>query len=191
MVRFFLSSALAMILGLLVFLVIRWTALPNTEVRLSPRPHGLLPLPASEIPPSWSLAEIQNRARPPYPGRVHVLAWQIIEDDRPLRVEQCLVLKVLDQDDGSGRWCLSHLYRHPDDETPIWELSQVCHYKAQRQIHSKRLKQPPSNETIYASLHDVAWKFDLDAGWKSVDCRVCEKTWLAAVGEKPNRFFKK
>src|SRR5262249_795195 len=55
----------------------------------------------NELPRSWSLGEIAAQT-PPYGtgGRVYVLAWKVVEDDRPLRVESCLVLKVLDADDG-------------------------------------------------------------------------------------------
>ena len=45
-----------------------------------------------ELPGSWKREEIE-KATPPYGagGRVYVLAWKIVEDARPLRVESCLV----------------------------------------------------------------------------------------------------
>src|SRR5688572_16148480 len=50
----------------------------------------------NELPRAWSLEEIALQM-PPFetPGRVYVLAWSIVEDERPLRVERCLALKVL------------------------------------------------------------------------------------------------
>src|SRR5262245_30834736 len=78
----------------------------------------------TELPPSWSLEDIAKES-PPYGTNdpVHVLAWKIVEDERPLRVESCLVLKVLGRNNG---YTLSHLFRHPAGKKPEWQLS-VAH----------------------------------------------------------------
>lgn len=80
----------------------------------------------NELPRSWSMDEIVE-ATPPYGVKnpVYVLAWKAVEDDREMRVESCLVLKVLDKDDEHGRWCLAHLYRHPNADKPEWRLSMI------------------------------------------------------------------
>src|SRR5262245_844909 len=79
---------------------------------------------ADEIPADWSIAEL-SKATPLAldESRFYVLAWEVIEDDRPLRVEACLVLRVLDKDDGLGQWCLAHLYRHPGGNDRRWHVS--------------------------------------------------------------------
>src|SRR5215468_2512042 len=67
----------------------------------------------NELPPHWNLDEIAE-ATPPYgsKGRVHVLAWTILEDDSPFVVESCLVLRELEEGEG---YQLTRLYRHPLD----------------------------------------------------------------------------
>jgi hypothetical protein len=153
----------------------------------------------NELPRSWSLEEIAKET-PPYgtEGRVYVLAWKIIEDDRPLRVESCLVLKVLDKNEG---YELAHLYRHPADKKPEWQLS-MTHVSGEKGTkyypglwihHCERFKDRPGNKELYASLsvEGVGWTFDQEKGWRFVGCGVCEKSWAEAIGEKPTRFFGK
>jgi hypothetical protein len=154
----------------------------------------------NELPRSWNLEDIARKT-PPYgaKGRVYVLAWKIMEDDRPLRVESCLVLKVLDEEKGHRRWHLVHLCRHPTEKKPEWELSMIHvsggkgtkYYPGLWIFHSKMLKDRPGNKDIYAALgdEDVGWSFGQEKGWRFVSCGVCEKTWQAAVGERPTRFF--
>jgi hypothetical protein len=156
----------------------------------------------NELPPSWTLEDIASQT-PPYGarGRVYVLAWKILEDERPIRFESCLALKVLDRDDGYGRWCLAHLYRHPDDTKPEWQLSTIhvsgrpgTKYFPGLWIHQdKRFNERPGNEEIYASFspEEVGWSFEQDSGFRLVDCAVCEKSWKMAIGQKPTQFFER
>src|SRR5262245_2458199 len=148
----------------------------------------------NELPPAWRLEEIE-KATPPYGagGRVYVLAWKVKEDDRPLRVETCLVLKDLGGEDEHGRWCLAHLYRHPLGKDNTWRLpplwvSPPAPLGPEKPVdidHAKRLKTKPGNKDIYDSLKEVQWQFALDKDWKLVGCAVCERAWEAATGEKP------
>jgi hypothetical protein len=152
------------------------------------------------LPAGWKLAEIEKEM-PPYgaDGKVYVLAWKIAEDDRPLRVESCLVLKVLPGESDEGRWCLAHLYRHPLAKEPKWELSMThvtgepgTKYFPGLDIHHvERLKARPNNKAIYAALgfEQVNWQFTLEDDWKLVGCGVCEDAWQSAIGEKPTKFF--
>jgi len=151
----------------------------------------------NELPRSWSMEEI-CKAAPPYggEGRVYVLAWQIIEDDRPMRIESCLVLQVLENE---KRYTLSHLYRHPDVKKPEWNLSMTHvsgekgtkYYPGLWLFHAKGFKARPTNKDVYGalSMEDVNWRFELEKGWRFVGCGVCEKSWEEAIGEKPSRFF--
>jgi hypothetical protein len=154
------------------------------------------------LPRSWSLEEI-SKAAPPYgaEGRVYVLAWTVVEDSRPLRVESCLVLKILNEESENGRWCLAHLYRHPVDQKAKWRLS-LTHVSGEPGtkyflgvdlFHAKRFDEKPGNKELYAALafEEVNWNFELEKGWTVVGCGVCERSWQEAVGEKPTRFFKR
>ena len=152
----------------------------------------------NELPRSWNLDDIA-KATPPYGTKdpVYVLAWKVMQDERPLRVESCLVLKVFDKNEG---YCLAHLYRHPTVEKPEWQLSMIhamggkgtTFYPAGSWLfHSERFKKKPGNKELYAALSfgKVNWSFEQEKGWKFVSCGVCEKSWQEAIGEKPTQFF--
>jgi hypothetical protein len=150
-----------------------------------------------ELPPAWDLEEI-SQATPPYAvdGTAHVLAWKILEDDRPLRVESCLVLKALENDEG---YSLVHLYRHPDGNEPKWGISQMHvtgepgtnRFPGMWILHCKRFEQRPTNEEIYAALSydGVGWQFEIESWWTRAKVRVCERNWQEATGEPPTQFF--
>lgn len=153
----------------------------------------------NELPRAWDIEQIAKGAPPQVPSRVYVLAWAVMEDERPFRVERCLVLRVLDKDDGFGRWHLNHMYRHPHDKVPAWRQS-VSHFSYPMGhkyfpglwvAHYKRFKQKPTNKDIYASfgVEEVDWSFGQPDRFKFVSCAVCEKSWEAAIGEKPTQFF--
>jgi hypothetical protein len=162
----------------------------TTAVAASPQPSV-----PNELPRSWSIDEIALQT-PPYetPGRVYVLAWSITEDDRPLRVESCLALKVL----ADGRYGFAHLYRRPDQPADGWRIAST-HVAADDPvnrpgrwlIHTKLFDRRPTNREIYAAmkLEELDWQFDLKPSWRFVGCGVCEQSWLEALGEKPTRFF--
>ena len=125
-----------------------------------------------------------------------MLAWKFTEDERPLRVDSLLVLKVLEKNEGSH---LAHLYRHPTDEQPEWQLA-MTHVSGEKGtkydpglmlFHDKAFQKKPGNKELYAALspEEVNWTFELEEGWKCVSCGVCEKNWQEAIGEKPTRPF--
>ncbi len=170
-----------------LFICASW---PSAHAQEKPVPN--------ELPRNWTLEEIAKEM-PPHgaDGRVYVLAWTITEDDRPLRVESCLVLKALDK---NGGYCLAHLFRHPAEKEPKWQLSRT-HVLGEEGtkygvaglwlLHSKRFDDRPGNKALYAALsfEEVNWSFELEKGWKFVSCGVCEKSWQEAIGEKPTKFF--
>ena len=152
-----------------------------------------------DLPRSWDTQGTAKYFQPcgkNSPVCLYILAWMVIEDDRPLRVESCLVLKVRDK--GEGYW-LGHLCRRPADKEPEWRLSttyvidgQETKYFRDRCItHAKIFKDKPSNKQLYDALkfEEVNWSFKQEKGWKFVSCGVCEKSWKQAIGEKPNQFF--
>lgn len=171
-------------------------ALCAASVTAAPRQKPV----SNEPPRSWDLDEIARETPTFAGGRVYVLAWTIMEDedDRRLRVESCLVMRVLDKKEG---YCLAHLYRHPNNKKPQWELS-MTHvmgakgtkdYPGQWYIHTKCFEKRPGNKEVYGSLsfEEVDWTFECEKGCKLVDCGVCEKTWREVIGERPTRFFRR
>jgi len=75
------------------------------------------------LPKDFKAAEVNEGL--PYrweSGVVHVLAWEVIEDDRPWKVTQLLVLKRFDKptEEGGHRWVLAQVYRQPEDVERPW-----------------------------------------------------------------------
>ena len=74
------------------------------------------PLWTDPPPKEWNLDEINNGL--PYrweKGTVHVLAWEVIVDDRPHEFTQILVFKRFDQptEKDGHRWVLAHSVSRP------------------------------------------------------------------------------
>jgi hypothetical protein len=160
-----------------------------------PRPAAPVDL-AAELPPDWRLEDI-DRAMPPYNpgGTTYVLAWKIVEDERPFRVEQCLALKHTDQA-SDGRWVIASLYRHPGRGLRnLWEVSVLSaapdlDFKERTKLQlSRTFKSRPGNEEVYAFMDGCRWDLSAEPGFKLIDGRVCERTWQAGVGERPTKNF--
>jgi hypothetical protein len=159
---------------------------------IASNPEWVVP---NELPRNWKMADIAAAAYPARGGRVYVLAWQIQQDDRPLRVESCLVVKV----SGDGKkYTLTHLYRHPDDKEPKWKLSMLhaigeAGHAGRLYLHSMTFDGRPGNKELYAALKslDVFWQWEPGSGCQFIGCGVCEASWQAITKEKPTRFFGK
>jgi hypothetical protein len=85
--------------------------------------EAAFPLRTEGMPKEWKLEEINDGL--PYrwePGEVHVLAWEVIEDDRPWKVTQALVLKRFDKptEKGGHRWVLAQVYQQTRDAERPW-----------------------------------------------------------------------
>jgi hypothetical protein len=156
------------------------------------RPEELGP---HEIPRSWDFAEFEEQP-PQTPGKVHVLAWAIEDRGGGFRVESCITIRVLDKNDGYGRWHAEHLYRHPGGKEPDWRISMMHalddDFVGSWYMHYKRFTERPGNKAMYAAMDsykELHWSFKADFGF--VSCGVCEKAWEEVMGEKPTRFFKR
>lgn len=201
------AAAVLLAVGITCWLVVRQRDAvppPNPEPE-PPKPQAEKPKtepPAPDkLPASWKLDEIAKGA-PPYglgTEGVYVLAWQTWWDGQPPQGGSCLVMRVLEEDDGyGGRWHLSHLYQRSDKD-PKWRIS-TAHITEGKELwqsrwvfHSKRFRNRPTNNDLYAALTDhrdgVPWSFALEPDSTVVDCGVCEQNWLKVTGEKPTQFF--
>jgi hypothetical protein len=149
----------------------------------------------SELPEGWRLDEI-DKAMPPYSagGTTYVLAWKIVEDDRPLRVEQCIALKHINETGGGDQWVLASLYRHPKLRN-LWEVATLAAapdpaFKERTEIRQRQFfLARPNNREVYATMDDWRWNLgaDADKDFKLVAGRVCERAWQAGVGQKPTK----
>jgi hypothetical protein len=154
------------------------------------------------LPKGWRIEEIAQAAHPLcVPRDTHVLAWKSVEDERPLRIDECLVLCCLKKDGREESWHLVSLYRHPrDGEGAKWEV-EIVHmgpgYKGFEMgawvWHSERFANRPSNKEIYAfmDMDEFRWHLGADRGFKLLGGAICGDTWKAVVKETPTRDFPK
>ena len=148
---------------------------------------------ADTLPSSWTA-----RSRRPAAGRggraFYVLTWRVKEDDRPLRVESCLVLKDLGEDDGHGRWCLALLFRHPAAEDAAWRVPVNFPPPVPKgqpvaaAPESSTLEDRPGNAGVCKFLKQVRWQVTREEDWRLLGGAVRPRTWRADVGEKPPAF---
>jgi len=159
-----------------------------------------------EPPASWKLAEIADAAPPRSDrGPVHVLAWKIVEDDRPLRVEYCLVLKQLAQPtQQQERWSLASLVRVPsgDKEWDVvtWWMALDPEFKTPPLVmHQQHFRERPTNSDIYAFMDKCNWRLGADAdSYIGISGKVNEsylidggigRAWPWVIGQRPTRSF--
>jgi len=171
----------------------------KSDVTLSAKYTGEEPTELSErgVPQSWDFWAISD-ATTGGPGIVYVLAWSISEYEGH-RGESCLTMRVLENDNGYGRWCASHLYFDRSDGDHKWRESMVhvtrryetIGFLGRRIWNSKDFKERPGNTELYSAMgvEELNWSFRNEHGEKFVSCGVCEKSWLEVTGEKPTRFF--
>ena len=112
------------------------------------------------LPAGWNRDAIVAQALPLGPGPAFILAWDIIEDERPVHLESALVLKALDK----GAYRLTHLYRRLDTDP------------GRMLFHSANFPHRPTTEELYAALapDQVDWKFEADSGFKLLSSKVVE-----------------
>jgi hypothetical protein len=154
------------------------------------------PVTTKEIPGAWRPKDIADAAPPrSNAGPTHVLAWKVIEDDRPLRVEYCLVLKELKKPTrDQGRWVLASLARN-SAERKEWDFVTIYITPDPEGknppfiMHVEEYKDRPKNAEIYRFMDKYSWTLGAEAGWRLVDGGVCA-AWEKVVGEKPTRAFK-
>jgi hypothetical protein len=113
-----------------------------------------------------------------------VLAWQIDEDDRPLRVESVILWIALADKPAAKkptRWMLAHLYRHPRDENE-WRISRV--YDAPF-VGTESYESAPKRAELDRFLKDTWWHFKPLEGFRSLGAEVCRDAWAQAFGAPP------
>ena len=144
------------------------------------------------FPKARAIEEIAKAADPSAtPGNTHVLAWKIIEDNRPFRVEYCLVLCRLKEREKKDVWLLASLARN--EASKQWSIASLHWLAADRRggwiWHYKRFDKRPTNKDIYQFMEEHKWHLGADPGWRLLGGAVCKRTWHAIVNEKPTRDF--
>lgn len=95
--------------------------------------------------------EEANEERVPS-GGLRVMQWRVIEDDRPLVVEEAIV--AVKNDD--SRWRLAKLYRHPNIPLPptrwrLWSRTDMPF------VSHRDFKAEPTRAEIERFLKDTEW----------------------------------
>lgn len=154
-------------------------------------------IPTKELPKDWVLENIVD-AMPPRSddGPTHILAWKVIEDDRPVRVEYCLAIKQLRKPtENQEQWVLASLAHNPREGkewnfVTIWITPDSEAKNPPFIMHVKKYRERPTNAEINAFMDEFGWAFRADEGWTLIDGGICE-AWEKVVGEKTNRSFQR
>jgi hypothetical protein len=153
---------------------------------------------ARELPDNWDLETIAKAIQgADAAGRVYLLAWKIVETNRPLRIESCLVLKALDRPVEQGAWVLAELFRHPLEDTRTeWRQNLTTFSLTDGGGGSIEsvfwFKEKPVNESVYDKLKSPIhsfWNLSFEKDMKIIGCCVCDSQWKEAIGESPTQFF--
>lgn len=139
----------------------------------------------ARLPAGWKLDEMVAAFGPAKGATARVLAWQIDEDSRPLRVES--VLLWLERPGGKG-YGLVNLYRHPQDKQPSWHLSMV--YDAPH-VGFVLVRERPDRAVLDKFLVDTWWTFGPRDGFRLMGSEVCAAAWQQAFGKPPWRAYAK
>jgi len=84
---------------------------------------------------------------------LQIVKWRVIQDDRPLLVEQAVVLLKCD----GGHWRLADLYRHPKQDPPTiqWRLSSKTDVPF---VNHRNFTNEPTAEELEQFLLDAEWR---------------------------------
>jgi hypothetical protein len=148
-----------------------------------------------ELPMQWQKDDIVD-AMPPRSdnGPTYILAWKIVEDARPVRVEFCLGLKQLNKiTEKQEKWVIASLVRNPA-QGKDWNFGTIYitpdpDFKNPPFImHVQEYKERPTTVDVNKFMDKFDWKFKAESDWKLIDGGVCE-AWEKSLGEKPTRSF--
>jgi len=135
----------------------------------------------------WTLAAILEGALfvgDPDVQTARVLAWQITEDDRPLRVEGALLWIAFK----NKQWRLTNLYRHPQDKSTLWQRSV---FDDSPLVGYQSYPAPPMKAQLEDFLKATQWPFKPERHWRLRDSEVCVEAWKTAFNAPPWHQYEK
>lgn len=136
--------------------------------------------------PAWDLEILAETARDlacaPAEAPARLLAWYVMEDDRPLRNDNALLL-VEDTTSRPPRFTLVQVYRHAKNHE--WNTIGSFH---DRREPVQTFAHRPIRAEIDAFLAQSGWDF-ADAWGRVIAGNVIDAEWLAATGEPPWRAY--
>lgn len=136
--------------------------------------------------PAWDLEILAETARTlacaPGEAPARLLAWYVMEDDRPLRNDNALLL-VEDATSKPPRFTLVQVYRHAKNHE--WNTIGSFHDPSEP---VRTFDHRPTRAEIDAFLAQSGWDF-ADAWGRVIAGNVIDAEWLAATGEAPWRSY--
>jgi hypothetical protein len=128
----------------------------------------------SRLPAGWRVAEMVRSALGRKVAakliRGQVLTWQIIEDERPLRVEEAVVWLAFDD----HRFMLLHVYRHPRERGwyRAWHEAEIDSEIENDPFEGHHVfNSPPTAEERKRFLEATDW--GLQVNWRTLGAEVC------------------
>jgi hypothetical protein len=138
--------------------------------------------------PSWDLDALRETARmlacAPGEAPARLLAWYVIEDDRPLRNDNALLL-VEDTTVSPPRYSLVSVYRHATNRE--WNTAGSFHDPTEP---VRTFKRRPTRKEIDDFLAQAEWTF-ADSWGRILAGNVIDDEWRAATGAPPWHAFPK
>jgi hypothetical protein len=139
--------------------------------------------------PTWDLDILHDTARmhacAPGSAPSVLLAWYVMQDDRPLRNDYALVL-VEDVSAKPPRFTIVQAVRHSKNRE--WNVSPGSAHSKTEVIRS--FDHRPTRQDLDAFLAQSDWQFDDDWG-RVIAGNVLDAQWRAATGEDPWHAFPK
>jgi hypothetical protein len=136
--------------------------------------------------PTWDLDILKETARTltcaPGNATTRVLAWYVIEDDRPLRNDNALLV-VEDVDASPPRWSLVSVYRHATNRE--WNTAGSFHDPTEP---VRTFDHRPTKAEIDDFLAQADWTF-ADSWGRVIAGNVIDDEWRAVTGEAPWHAF--
>jgi hypothetical protein len=141
------------------------------------------PLRDDRPPWEWRTSQIDDGL--PYrweSGIVHVLAWEVIEDDRPWKYTQVLVLKKFSRptEQGGHTWVLAHLCHRPEGAEWPW--------RGPMRIPPPFTRDQKMPKLTDAQLFGYTFYDDLPTD-KEVEVFLKETSWTPALGTEKAFFL--
>ncbi len=152
-------------------------------------PVKKLPPVTPSILPSWDLVRARDfacsYACAPVGSKAHLVAWSVIEDDRPLRNHNALFAIEHVTEAGPPKWTLVDMYRHATNDG--WNIHVNFHMQTRPVVPYDHA---PKNAEVYEMLETNGWQWDQGVhGFRLLAGNVIDPEWKAVTGTAPGRMF--
>jgi hypothetical protein len=147
-----------------------------------------LPKVSPSVMPDWDLDALRDfacaYACAPAGSAAHLLAWSVVEDDRPLRNHNAVFAIEHAAPAAKPKWSVVVMYRHATNAW--WNIEVSFHSRARPVRHGPRA---PSSATLHAILDENRWQWAEADGFRVLAGNTIDPLWTLVTGEAPTRLF--